>query len=204
MPCPPLPLGRSTLLALAASLSIASTAGAQIVMNDPNLMVNPVVPAGSLAQPTGMAFLQSNEILVTEKANGIVRRIFNNVLHPTIALDVAVNASGESGLLGIAVDPGSPTRVFLYYTEAAVDGGPALGNRIYRYDWSPATGTLVNPQLLLDLPAAFPFHAGGVLVWDDANGHLYGVIGDQNHNGQLQNIAAGPVPDNTSVIVRIN
>jgi glucose/arabinose dehydrogenase len=199
-----LPFGRPALLALAASLSVAPTAGAQIVMNDPNLLVAPVVPAGSLAQPTGMAFLQANEILVTEKASGIVRRIVNDILQPTIALDVPVHSNGESGLLGIAVDPGSPTRVFLYYTESTVDGGPALGNRIYRYDWSPGTGTLVNPQLLLDLPAAFSFHAGGSLVWDDANGHLYGVIGDQNNNGQLQNIAAGPVPNNTSVIVRMN
>ena len=196
---------RARRLLVAAVLLCAPTlARAQVVMNDPNLMVSLVVPAGNLAQPTGMAFLQANEILVTEKATGIVRRIFNDVLQPTIALDVAVHSSGESGLLGIAVDPGSPTRVFLYYTEAAVDGGPALGNRIYRYDWNPATATLVNPQLLLDLSGAFPFHAGGVLAWDDANGHLYGVIGDQNHNGQLQNIAAGPVPDNTSVIVRIN
>jgi glucose/arabinose dehydrogenase len=189
---------------LAALLFLASSAGAQ-VMSDPNLTVSPVVPAGTLDQPTTMAFLQWNEMLVLEKATGIVRRILNDVLQPTVALDVAVASDGERGLLGIAVDPGSPTRVFLYYTESTVDGGPALGNRVYRYDWNPATGTLINPQLLLDLPSQpAAFHNGGVLVWDDVAGHLYGVIGDQNHSGQLQNIATGPVPDNTGVIFRVN
>jgi glucose/arabinose dehydrogenase len=197
-------LGIVVVLVLAAVVAVPTAGRAQPTMTDPSLMVAPVIPAGSLDQPTTMGFLQWNEILVLEKATGIVRRILNDVLHPTIALDVAVHSDGESGLLGIAVDPGSPPRVFLYYTEALVDGGPALGNRIYRYDWNAATGTLVNPQLLLDLPANLSFHAGGVLVWDDANGHLYGVIGDQSHSGQLQNIATGPVPDNTSVILRLN
>jgi len=189
----------------AAMLALgASPAGAQPMMNDPNLIVSPVVPAGSLNQPTTMAFLQSNEMLVLEKATGIVRRILNDVLQPN-ALDVAVASDGERGLLGVAVDPGSPTRVFLYYTESTVDGGPALGNRVYRYDWSPGTGTLINPVLLLDLPSQpVAFHNGGVLIWDDAASQLYGVIGDQNHTGQLQNIATGPLPDNTGVIFRIN
>jgi len=197
------PRPRAPLLA-AALLATAASARAQPTMIDPNLMVSAVVPAGSLDQPTTMAFLQPNEFLVLEKATGIVRRILNDALHPTVALDVAVHNTGESGLLGIAVDPGTPTRVFLYYTEALMDGGPPLGNRLYRYDWNAATGTLVNPQLLLDLAANQSFHAGGVLVWDDVNSHLYAVIGDQNHTGQLQNIANGPPPDNTGVIFRIN
>ena len=84
-----------------------------------------------------------------------------------------------------------------------MDGGPVLGNRIYRYDWNAATGTLINPQLILDLQVGLN-HNGGVLVWDDANNHLYGVVGDLAHGGQLQNNAFSNPPDDTSVIVRIN
>jgi glucose/arabinose dehydrogenase len=197
------PRRRGSLLALTALLTVPAVVRAQ-TMNDPNLQVTTVVPPFSLNQPTSMDFLQANEILVLEKATGRVRWIVDGVLQPGFALDVPVNADGESGLLGIAIDPASPPRVFLYYTEALVDGGPPLGNRIYRYDWNAATGTLVNPVLLLDLPGDFPFHAGGVLAWDDVDGHLYGVIGDQNHAGQLQNLAFGPVPDDTGVIVRVN
>jgi glucose/arabinose dehydrogenase len=200
----PSPRARA-LLVLAALLAVAAAAGAQPTMNDPNLIVSPVVPAGSLAQPTTMDFLQDNDILVLEKATGRVRRILNNVLQATIALDAAVASDAERGMLGIAIDPGSPPRVFLYYNVALVDGGPPLGNRIYRYDWNAGTGTLINPVLLLDLPAGpGANHNGGVLVWDDANNHLYGVVGDLAHGGQLQNNAVSNPPDDTSVIVRLN
>jgi glucose/arabinose dehydrogenase len=205
MPGPTLPASRrlGAVLALAALLALPAGARAQ-TMNDPNLLVSAVIPPFSLSQPTTMDFLQANEILVLEKNTGRVRRILDDVLHPTIALDAAVNADGESGMLGIAIDPGSPPRVFLYYTEALVDGGPPIANRIYRYDWNAATGTLVNPALLLELAADFPFHNGGVLAWDDANAHLYGVIGDVAHSGQLQNLGSSNPPDDTSVIVRLN
>ena len=61
-----------------------------------------------------------------------------------------------------------------------------LGNRVYRYDWNAATGTLINGTMILDLPATpGPNHDGGVLVWDDVAGHLYAVIGDLNRNEGL-------------------
>ena len=68
--------------------------------------------------------------------------MLNGVLQPLPVLDVAVNASSERGLLGIAVNTESPPGVFLFYTEAAADGGPPVGNRVYRYDWNPALGQL--------------------------------------------------------------
>ena len=36
------------------------------------------------------------------------------------------------------------------------------------------------------------------------DGKLYVVIGDLNRDGQLQNFSAGPAPDNTGVIFRVN
>jgi glucose/arabinose dehydrogenase len=87
--------------------------------------------------------------------------------------------------------------VFLYYTE-----GDPLRNRIYKYQWNGET--LINPQLILDLPAEpGPNHDGGKIIIGP-DGYLYAVIGDLNHDGQLQNFPDGSPPDDTGSIARIN
>jgi glucose/arabinose dehydrogenase len=188
------------LAALAALPMAAQT------MTDANLQVTAVVPPGSgLSLPTTMAFLGPGDFLVLEKATGRVRRVVGGVLQLNPVLDVPVNSSSERGMLGIAIQPGSPPQVFLYYTEAAgSDGGSPIGNRVYRYNWDAGTGTLVNGQLILDLPVqGGPNHDGGVLALDSA-GRLYALIGDLNRNGQLQNNAGGSPPDDTSVVLRVD
>jgi glucose/arabinose dehydrogenase len=189
-------------------LLAATQAGAQ-TMTDPNLTVTNIVPQGALAQPTTMAFVAPDQFLVLEKATGRVRRVLNGVLQPGFALDVHVVSNSERGLLGIAVAPGTPPRVFLYYTEAeGADGGPLLGNRVYRYDWDAGTNTLVNPQMIMDLPALLgPAHNAGVMKLD-RTGLLYVMIGSlaplPPNFGQLQNNPNGTPPNDTSVVFRVN
>jgi glucose/arabinose dehydrogenase len=109
--------------------------------------------------------------------------------------------------LGIAVHPNFPTApfVYLYYTESSDVGdttGSPLANRVYRYTWNGAA--LVSPVLILDLPVTpGPNHNGGTMTFGP-DGKLYVVIGDLNRDGQLQNFSAGPAPDNTGVIFRVN
>jgi glucose/arabinose dehydrogenase len=196
-------------LALGISLLWPATSPAQ-TMTDPNLQVTALFPNGTFSQPTTMAFLGPNEYLVLEKATGLVRRVLNGVVQPTPALDANVHSLSERGMLGIAIDPGSPPRVFLYFTETASgdtssSGVTPLGNRVYRYDWNAGTGTLINPQLILDLPVTpGPNHDGGVMLWDDVAEHLYVVIGDLNRGGQMQNQPSGAAADNTGGILRVN
>jgi len=195
------------LAALAIALLACAAAGRAQTMSDLLLAVTAIVPQGSgLQQPTTMAFLSATDFLVLEKATGRVRRVLNDTLQAGFALAVSVNSASERGLLGIAVLQGAPVRVFLYYTEAASDGGTAIANRVYRYDWNPGPGTLTNPLLVLDLPVdPGPNHDGGIVVLD-SQGRLLTVIGDLNHDGQLQNnINPGATPpDDTGVILRVN
>jgi glucose/arabinose dehydrogenase len=165
-----------------------------------------------ISVPTTMDFVAADDILVLQKNDGKVRRVLNGVLQPGSVLDVAVNAASERGLLGIAVNTESPPGVFLFYTEAANDGGPPLGNRVYRYEWNSALAQLENPSLILDLPVLpGPNHDGGVLVLGPPGevpgigdgALLYVVIGDLNRDGQLENFENGAPPDDTGVILRV-
>ena len=57
-----------------------------------------------LAYPTDMEFLDSDNILVTEKDTGIVWRIVNGMMVQEPLLDVKVETFGHRGLLGIDID----------------------------------------------------------------------------------------------------
>lgn len=201
-----MPRKRIVALTLAALSFGAAPAFAQS-LNEPALIVQSVV--SGLEQPTSMAFLGPDDILVLQKADGRVRRVTGGVLQAAPVLDVAVDSLSERGLLGIAVDPDfAVTRhVYLYYTESSTpldttgEANP-LGNRIYQYDWDGSA--LVNPALILDLPwSTGPNHDGGVIAFGP-DGFLYAVIGDLNRSGKLQNIPLGPDPDDTGVILRID
>ena len=150
-------------------------------IKDPNLGVE-LVSSGGLELPTSMAFLGPDDILVLEKEKGTVQRIVNGKSLPTPVLTVDVASQVERCMCGIAVsksDSGT-VYVFLYFTEAEDGSGSSsepIGNRLYRYEW--INNQLVNPILLLDLPATpGPRHNGGVVMIGPDN-NVYLVIGLQ-------------------------
>ncbi len=166
--------------------------------------------------PSGMAFLDTNDILVIEKNEGTVKRILNGNLLEGPVLEVDnIDTEIERGMLGIAIskkesNAGSeghfPTYVFLYYTErpeqeSSDDNKDNIRNRLYRYEF--VDGDLINPKLLLDLPASpGPAHNGGPIALDDKN-NVYVIVGNlfsrtYNEGGETnlaQNIQDGNEPD---------
>src|SRR5215207_9386121 len=153
------------------------------IVQDPNeeeeVILNPILKNNSgvkveevsdrLDFPTSMAFLGPDDMLILEKNEGTVNRIVNGVLLEEPLLDVDVANDGERGMLGIAIaeedtaveEDGNKnnyiTYVFLFFTESLSndndDDGKVLGNRLYRYELDQDKEKLVNPKLLLDLPA---------------------------------------------------
>ena len=199
-----------------ADAKIAKSRGG-LIIHDPALKAE-VVSQG-LRFPTTMAFLGPNDILVLEKNNGTVQRIVNGTMLPQPLLAVNVANKNERGMLGIAIakhnESGGPTYVFLSYTETKVKGSDIcpkpnycepghdpLGNRLYRYEL--VNNKLVNPKLLLDLPAVpGPGHNGGKITIGPDN-NVYFTIGDVvGYRSKTQNFPDGPDSNGTSAIYRI-
>lgn len=180
---------------------------------DSNLRINTV--AEGLTAPTTMAFIGPDDILVLEKDTGNVKRIVNGKIVDKPVLDLNVANSVERCLCGIAVSKNdSTTYVFLYYTEIeGPDGGDKkgvqpIGNRVYRYELS--NDALINPLILMDLPAnPGPRHNGGdITIGPDNN--LYVTIGDvdgsfkgSSTETKTQNYDDGADPDGRAGILRI-
>jgi aldose sugar dehydrogenase len=190
----------------------------QPAVKDQNLKVE-LVSTG-LNAPTNMAFLDNNDILVLERYTGKIRRIINDTIQPEPLLDVNVANGPERGLLGVTVSKheskgGKETiYVFLYYTETKskdgedLQGGGVLGNRLYRFEL--VDNKLINPKLLLALPATpGPNHNGGsVTIGPDNN--VYLTIGDLDNvtdsprpNTKTQNVKDGGEPNGSGGILRI-
>jgi aldose sugar dehydrogenase len=177
-------------------------------LNDPKLQVELITE--KIIDPTTMAFVGPDDILVLEKNTGIVKRIVNGQMLDEPILDVNVDGKDERGILGIAIDTNSDVSyVFLYYTEAEEDGGDAVGNRLYRYEL--VGNELVNPKLLLDLPyLPGPAHNGGIVKIGPDN-NIYVTVGElietkYNENGYntlAQNYANGKQPDGRGGILRV-
>jgi glucose/arabinose dehydrogenase len=135
-------------------------------------------------------------------------------------LDVNVSHQAERGMLGIAVAPkhqnnnNGPRYVFLYYTEAKdkdgddiTEGRIPLGNRLYRYEF--VNNKLINPKLLLDLPAipSAAHNGGAIIIGPDNNIYLpIGNVNDQEiyyYQTKAENIITAGDPDGTGGILRI-
>jgi glucose/arabinose dehydrogenase len=197
-------------------------------MLDTNLTVSTVV--AGLDQPTSMAFIGDNDLLILEKATGKVQRVTNGGL-PNTVLDLPVNSASERGMLGIALHPDFAENgfVYLFWTESSmgvdttnIDSTPVLGNRVDRYVWNGSS--LAFDRNLIHLRAfqqdpgqsSRGNHNGGVLRFG-ADGKLYIMFGDNGRRGFLQNVTSGgPVPDDqyggpepddahlTGVVFRLN
>lgn len=182
------------------------------VINDSKLKVETVVTG--LQLPTTMAFVGPNDILVLEKAKGTVNRILNGKLIEEPILKVNVASEVERGMLGIAVskiNKNNTKYVFLYFTEKINKANDtnknntismSVANRLYRYEF--VNDRLINPKLLLDLPATpGPRHNGGAIIIGPDN-NLYVPIGDiDGHSSEAENVADGGSVDGTGGILRI-
>ena len=154
-----------------------------------------------------------------KKIRVTVQRIVNAELQDRPLIDVNVSSKNERGLLGIIASESKngSKNIYLYYTEANVTSGkcpepdnclPGVepkGNRLYKYELLQDSTHLVNPKLVLDLPAIpGPAHNGGKMIVGPDN-NIFLVVGDlMGHTTKAQNYEDGVEPDGTGGVLRMN
>jgi len=148
-----------------------------------------VVLAG-LANPWDIAFAPDSTLVFTERAGRISALRPGSTTPRVLAAPTDVGASGQSGMLGLALDPAfaSNRRLYTFQSFRAANG--TMDNRVVRWTVDAAWTALGNRT---DIVTGIPWgnggaHSGGRLRFG-ADGFLYVTSGDNR---------AGPVPQDLS------
>ena len=162
------PLGAALALALAGATLTTPPAGAQDVGVE--------VVATDLATIWAIDFAPDGRIFLTERG-GRVRTVRDGQLDPEPWTTLEVVEVAESGLLGLALDPGFAQNGYVYvaYTYATGDGG--LQNRLVRLREDPATGRGAFDAVLLDDVRGGRVHDGARVKFGP-DGKLYWTMGE--------------------------
>jgi glucose/arabinose dehydrogenase len=135
--------------------------------------------------PWSLNFAPDGRLFVTERPGRVRIVAANGTSELALTLD-DIYASGESGALGLALDPefGLNRFVYIYYSATA---GPRPVNRIVRY--REVNSRLAERVVLLDNIPAAQIHDGGRLRFGP-DGLLYASAGDAADANLAQDVAS--------------
>ena len=153
-----------------------------------------------IAVPWGIAFLPDGSALIGARDTGVLYRLADGTAQKVGRLDVRSrkDEGGETGLLGLAVYPGStdPTVLFAYLSTDD-------DNRIVRMTWD-GTGLSAPDPVLTGIATSTHHNGGGLAFGPDRM--LYAATGDAEDSATAQDrdslngkvlrmTEAGTVPD---------
>lgn len=168
-----------------------------------------IVQSG-LSLPWDVAFLPDGRMIVTERVGNLLvfesgepnaRRVANLAVP-------GIRAQGESGLMGIAVDPAFASNRFIYVCASRTDQGQWL-NQILRFRLEANTLTL-DGFVIRDGMRAATIHDGCRLVFGP-DGKLWATMGESGQsrlaqdpnslNGKVLRVNAdGSIPDDNPIL----
>ena len=158
------------------------------------------VPAGftknerfitGLSRATALAQAPDGRLFIAEQG-GAVRVFRAGELQPQPFVQLAVDASGERGLIGITLHPDFPATpfVFVHYTVPAGAAG-ATHNRISRFTAQGDQAMTSSESVLVELPplSTATNHNGGALHFG-TDGKLYVGVGENADPGKSQDLSS--------------
>lgn len=186
-PMTALPLQRIAGLVFALWLTMPAHAQTNAPAPQPDVRT----VARGLENPWGLAFLPDGRMLVTERPGRLRLVDRDGRLSPPLSGVPQVHATGQGGLLGIALDPrfSENRRVYLSFSERR--GGDTNSTSVFRGRLNEAATGLTEGRVIYRQEPAFAsrLHFGSRLVFD-RTGNLFVTSGDRfQHMQEAQNAA---------------
>ena len=176
--------GTAVVLAGCSQETVAQASDEAISSEQATFRVVPVVTG--LEHPWGMAFLPGGGFLITERP-GRVRVVHDGVLDPKPIEGVPeVYASGQGGLLDVALDPDFDSNRVIYLSYAA-PGDDGNSTRVARARLGDGRleelKVIFTAEPLVDARK----HFGSRLAFD-AEGHLFITVGERGQGDRAQDL----------------
>lgn len=201
---------RTLLLAAAHALilqGLASGHSAFAAQTDapdaPRTAVKVETIAKGLTHPWGLQFLPDGRMLVTERPGRLRIVSRDGTLSPVVAGVPKVHASGQGGLLDVALAPDFATSQEIFFTFAEPREGGANGTSVAsgRLELSGSGGSLANVRVIFRQQPSFAsnLHFGSRIVFAE-DGTFYLTVGDRYTQKQEAQIPSNHI----GKIMRLN
>lgn len=171
-----------TVSAVPATLTPTAPAATAMVSATPGLQVS--VLAKNLQAPWAIEQAPDGRFFVTERP-GRIRVIKDGQLQPEPWMTLSVVETGESGLLGLALDPQFAQNRFVYVAYTVRENGQLI-NRLARLREN-ASGKGNADKILIDHIPANSIHDGGRVKFGP-DSKLYWTMGETNDRPRAQDL----------------
>ena len=173
------------LVLLLLSAGSALAANAKLIPQKNSAFILEQLVQG-LGIPWGMAFLNADELIFTERSGSIKLLNLNSLKVETLSGAPAVYARGQGGMFDVAMGPNYGQFGWIYFTYSK----PTSAGAITVLARAKRTGSRLTDwqDLLLSQSATGESqHFGSRIAFDDT-GHVYFGIGDRGERDQAQNL----------------